>query len=171
MPVIQAAIIHIALIDLNGFSQGNGRTSRLAIYLFLYKFGYDFKGFLCLDEYFKRDLIGYRENIEAATQRNNLTLWLEYFAKGVASQLDKALGDILTEKYSTDIQKNFFELNDRQKEILSILAEPNVVISNKKVQKMFKVSQITASRDLAKLATLGLLFTYGKGRSVYYAKI
>jgi len=36
---------------------------------------------------------------------------------------------------------------------------------------MFKVSQITASRDLSKLGALGLLFIHGKGRSVYYTKI
>ncbi len=170
-PVIQAAIAHIALLDLNGFSQGNGRISRLTTYLFLYKFGYDFKGLLCLDEYFKRDLVGYRENVEAVLRNNNLTLWLEYFAGAVVAQLEKALTEVLSEKYSLDLQKNFFELNDRQKEIMSLLDQPSVVISNKKVQKMFKVSQITASRDLSRLSTLGLLFTHGKGRSVYYTKI
>ncbi len=46
-----------------------------------------------------------------------------------------------------------------------------MTITNKKVQKLFKVSQITASRDLAKLASVGLLFTHGKGRSVYYTKV
>ncbi len=170
-PVIQAAIVQIVLLDLNGFSHGNRRTSRLASYLFLYKFGYDFRGFLCIDEYFKRDLTSYQEKIQAISGSGNLTLWIEYFAKGVVNQLEKALNDLLTEKYSNDLQKNFFELNDRQKEIMSLLDQPNAVISNKKVQKMFKVSQITASRDLSRLSTLGLLFTHGKGRSVYYTKI
>jgi len=133
--------------------------------------GFVSKGLLCLDEYFKKDFVGYRENVEAVLGNKNLTLWLEYFAGAVVTQLEKTLTEVLSEKYSLDVTRNFFELNDRQKEIMSILDQPNVVISNKKVQKMFKVSQITASRDLSRLSTLGLLFTHGKGRSVYYTKI
>lgn len=170
-PVIQAAIAQIALLNLNGFSRGNGRTARLTSYLFLYKFGYDFRGFLCLDEYFKRDFMSYRENIKRVLAGGNITFWLEFFAQALEHQLEKAFDDITQQKTHTDLKQSFFDLNDRQKGILSLLSEPEVVISNKKVQKMFKVSQITASRDLSKLATLGLLFTHGKGRSVYYTRV
>jgi len=170
-PIIQMAIAHIAILNLNGFSAGNGKISRLTTYLFLSKYGYDFRGLLCLDEYLKRDIVSYESNIKAVSDGGSLTLWIEYFTKGIIVQLEKALTDILSEKYSPDLKKDFFELNDRQKEILSILGQPGTNISNKKVQKMFKVSQITASRDLSKLGALGLLFIHGKGRSVYYTKI
>lgn len=170
-PVIKAGVLQIALLSLSPFSKGNGRTSRLATYLLLYKFGYDFRGLLCIDEYFKKDLVGYEENVQRVMQGANLSLWIEYFVKGVENQLEKALTEALQEKYSMDFDKNLFDLNDRQKEILSILDQPNMTITNKKAQKMFKVSQITASRDLSRLATLGLLYAHGKGRSVYYSKI
>lgn len=169
-PIIQAAILHAALLDLHAFTKGNGRTARLTTYLLLYKHGYDFRGQLFLDEYFKKDLVSYRENTDKVLSGANMTLWLEYFAQAVVNQLEKALTDVLQGKYSLDVEKNLFELNDRQKEILSLLDQPNVTITNKKAQKMFKVSQITASRDLTRLATLGLLFDHGKGRSVYYTK-
>ncbi len=65
---------------------------------------------------------------------------------------------------------SFFDLNERQKEIISLVDKPNSKISNKHVQKIFNVSQITASRDLAKLASLGLLFAISKGRSTFYTK-
>ena len=55
------------------------------------------------------------------------------------------------------ISSSFWDLNERQKVILGILDQPGVSITNKTVQKRFKISQITASRDLSKLAILGLL--------------
>jgi len=61
-------------------------------------------------------------------------------------------------------------LNDRQNKILERLENPNLKITNKDVQKMFGVSQITASRDLSKMANLGILLPHGKGRSVFYTK-
>lgn len=169
-PVVKAAILQIALLSLAPFSRGNGRTARLSSYLMLSKFGYDFKGLLCLDEYFKKDLTSYKEHIKRITDGNNLSFWLEYFAQGIKNQLEKALTDILQEKYSVEMDENFFELNDRQKQILIMLEIPDSTITNKKVQKMFKISQITASRDLAKLTVLGLLLSHGKGRSVYYTR-
>jgi Fic family protein len=53
---------------------------------------------------------------------------------------------------------------------MAIVDRPGTRITNKMVQKHFKVSQITASRELAKLATLGLIISIGKGRSIYYTK-
>ncbi len=67
--------------------------------------------------------------------------------------------------------QSYFELNDRQTSILNMLDLPQGSITNRKIQKAYKVSQITASRDLAKLTTLGFLFSHGKGRSVYYTKV
>lgn len=67
--------------------------------------------------------------------------------------------------------EGFFELNDRQKSILNMLDQPTASITNRLTQKAYKVSQITASRDLAKLTTLGFLFSHGKGRSVYYTRV
>ncbi len=170
-PVIQAGLIHFQILSLSPFTADNDKMSRLLSYLFLYKEGFYCRGFLVLDEYFKRNLIDYQQTLKQATQKDTLTLWLEYFAKGVTMQLEKVLEDITTSKARMEISSLTFRLNERQKEILTFLENPDVSITNRQVQKLFKISQITASRDLAKLASLGLLFTHGKGRSVYYTKI
>ena len=170
-PVIQAGVAQIQLVTLAPFTDGNGRTARLLALVFLYKAGFDFRGLLVLEEYFRRDLAAFREATENVSKSQNLTLWLEYFAKGVAAQLEKALEDIASGRSKTDLPTSFWNLNDRQKEILTILDKPDTTITNKKVQKQFKVSQITASRDLSRLADLGLIFARGKGRSIYYTKV
>lgn len=172
-PVLEAAILQIALLSLSPFSKGNGKTARLSTYLSLYRKGYDFKGFLCVDERLAKDEVIYKEYVEKVKGGGNITLWLEYFTNILVEELEKVLTDILAEKYnsSSSLGRSFFELNDRQKEILSILDQPQVTISNKKVQNLFKISQITASRDLSRLSALGLIYPHGKGRSVYYSRV
>ncbi len=170
-PVIQAAIAQLQLVYLSPFTDGNGRTARLLSYIFLYKSGYDFRGMLALEEYFRRDLVSFRENTAKYIKGGNVTLWLEYFANCVQTQLEKTLNDIYDNRFRVDVPASFLELNDRQRAILAELEAPGSTITNKKVQRQFKVSQITASRDLTKLTSLGLLFSHGKGRSVYYTKV
>ncbi len=170
-PVVQAGVAQIQLITLAPFSDGNGRTARLLALLFLYKAGFDFRGLLVLDEYFRRDLAAFRQTTENVSKSQSLTLWLEYFAQGVAAQLEKAQEDLTLQSSHLDLPATFWNLNDRQKEILTQMSQPDSTITNKKVQKQFKVSQITASRDLSRLAYLGLIFARGKGRSIYYTKV
>ncbi|OGM10760.1 hypothetical protein A2Z22_02655 [Candidatus Woesebacteria bacterium RBG_16_34_12] len=170
-PIIQAGIANIQLMAISPFKQGSGRVSRLLNYLILYKNAYDFRGFVVIDEYFRKDLTSLKIAMENVPKTKTLSRWLEYFATGVETQLNQALKIVTETKYSTDLPFSFWRLNDRQRSILNYLDQPGVNISNKKVQQMFKISQITASRDLAKLVSLNLLFSHGKGRSVYYTKV
>lgn len=170
-PVVQAAIAQIHLANQSFFTQGNGRLSRLLGLLFLYKSGFDVKGFYALEEYFRHDLSGFNYHLENALKLAHITTWLEYFAESFMNQLEKVYQNIRAEKVGIDLPSSFWDLNDRQKTILTLFDQPDSTITNKKVQKKFKVSQITASRDLSKLTTLGILFARGKGRSVYYTRV
>lgn len=170
-PIIQAGITQAEIINITPFDNGNSRIARLLSYLFLYKGGYDFRGMLNLEEYYKRDVIMYKRMLEMAKIQGNMTIWLEYFAFGVGTQLEKALDIVKNLKFQEEIHAGFWKLNIRQQEIMEFLEKPDQKISNKEVQKIHGVSQITASRDLAKLTNLGLLLTNGKGRSVFYTRV
>lgn len=170
-PVILAAISYIQLLSLNPSSSGNELMARLLAYIFLYKHGYDFRGFLVIEEYFKRNFKDLREISQRVLKDGKISPWLEYFVRGVLTQLEKVENKLKEESFETKFPISTFEITDRQKEILALLDQPATTITNRQVQKFFKVSQITASRDLAKLATLGLLFSHGKGRSVYYTRV
>lgn len=171
-PIIQAAIVNIELSKMHAFTDKNEGLSLLTPYLFLYKGGYDFRRFLSLETEFGQDRNFYKQNYNLAINASTLTFWLEYFAKCILTQLEK-IYQYITKPASVlkEMPQSFFELNDRQKSILNILDLPQGSITNRKIQKAYKVSQITASRDLSKLTTLGFLFSHGKGRSVYYTKI
>ncbi|MDP3941445.1 MAG: Fic family protein [bacterium] len=169
-PIVQAAIIQMQLVCLRPFEDGNGRLARLLSLLYLYKNGYDFRGMLVLEEYWRKDLASLDVIKDTVLQTNSLNMWLEYYASGILVQLEKALQRI--NSLAFHIERNgHWELSDRQRNIVSVLEFPHATITNKKVQKHFKVSQITASRDLAKLLSLGLVVSHGKGRSTYYTRV
>ena len=170
-PLIQAGIAQISTINADVFGEGNGSIARLIPYLYLYKHGYDFRGLLVLDEYLRKDLYSLKEAIESVGRNKHLTLWLEYFTNGILTQLQSAYKIASSAKFQTDLPAAFWKLNDRQVDILNSLEQPGAKVTNMKVQEKYKVSQITASRDLSKLVKLGLLFSHGKGRSAHYTKV
>jgi len=90
---------------------------------------------------------------------------------GITANTITVSGGIKGLKSQDNLPSSFWKLNGRQQSILSVLENPGEKITNKDVQKKFGVSQITASRDLSHLTTLGLLLAHGKGRSVYYTKV
>lgn len=174
-PIVQSAVGLAQVTSLSPFSNSNGITARLLAYLILYKHGYDFRKMLVFEKDWQKEPEVFRDNLQRAIKNGNLTLFLEYFAQSVANQL-KELHHLLNTnpgqgKKSAASTSEPWNLDDRQKAILNYLERPEINITNRKVQKMFKISQITASRDLAKLARLGLVFSHGKGRSVYYTKV
>lgn len=170
-PVIQAGIANLGVILVRPFSDGNGRLARLITLLFLYKQGFDVREFIGFEKTWAQDKQTFQEAVGVATNAASITLWLEYFANSIIMQLTDALAEIRDTSKAIGISPLLWEVSDRQKEILSILEEPGATITNRKVQSQFRVSQITASRDLTRLTNLGLIFSHGKGRSVYYTKV
>lgn len=169
-PVIKAGIAQIQLDQIYPIEKGHLITGVIP-YLFLYKEGYDFRELLVIEEFYRRDLVTFRNAKSTVLKNENLTLWLEYFSFSVFAQARKAYRKAESTRFSTDAPAKLFKLNERQKEILNMLDDPGIKIKNKDVRKKFNVSQITASRDLSELEDLGLLFKHGKGRSTYYTKV
>ncbi len=104
-------------------------------------------------------------------RENNATAWLEFVVEAATHQLTKLLKYISSKEYEFPTDNSLVELNERQKSVLATLTEPGSKISNREIQKHFKVSPITAARDLAKLTQFGFVVPLGRGRSTYYTKI
>jgi hypothetical protein len=167
-PLVQAFIAYIQFSLMVPSSEVTGKMARLLPYLFLYKAGLDFRGLLVLEEYFYKNERLLRDLQAAIERRESVSVWIEHFVQSIASQLE-VVEKAISQDSGNDSQK-IWQLTERQKEILLSFDQPGLRITNRKVQQLFHISQITASRDLAKLSALSLLFSYGKGRSVYYTR-
>lgn len=168
-PFIQAFVSYIQFSQLVTTNDLSSKAARLLPYIFLYKAGYDFRSLLVLELYFYRNERLVRDMHQAMQHGETMTIWIEHFIQGIATELEEVYRRISQDQEV--VGKQAIDLTDRQKDIMLTFDQPGVKITNKKVQEQFHVSQITASRDLAKLAALGLLFTNGKGRSVYYTRV
>lgn len=161
-PVIQSAISHLYFYP--------SRLSYLSSLLILYKHGYDLNRLITLEDYWDKDKAEYLKVIQSATKLGQITLWLEYYCQALLTQMETIRKNLTSPPSSPQLPASFWKLTDRQKSILSLLDSPTSSITNTKVQSHFGISQITASRDLAKLAALNLLIPQGKGRSTSYTK-
>ena len=170
-PIIQAGLAQILILTLNPFSDYNEQFSQLVFLLFLYKYGYDMKRLPVYAQYLYHNLSSYKDLILKTTRQQNVTMWLEYVASAVIHQLQKTVQMLKSNREEVSFNQDVFDLNDRQHAILTLFLQPGVKITNKIIQAKFNVSQITASRDLAKLSQLGMIFPMGKGRSTSYVKI
>ena len=141
-PVIQAGVAQINLSSLSPVPEDDGRTARLVGLLLLYKYGYDLRGLIELEEYFRRNIVDYNKTQESVKSNQNLTLWLEFYTEAVKIQFTKILSKISSGQFQITTASNFWKLNDRQKQIMVLLEQPNISITNKKVQGLFRVSQI-----------------------------
>jgi hypothetical protein len=169
-PVVQAAAAYLLVKTSSAFGPASERMAILTTYLFLYRRGYDVRGTISFEEELFGNKAALAQAVAHAETTGSATLMLELLARCIAVSLRKTATTIGNRSFSPSPHRGFFRLSERQKDILAALSHPEATITNSLVQKRFRVSQITASRDLAKLASFGLLFAHGRGRSTYYMK-
>ncbi len=170
-PVIQASLAQLLILRSASFPVYNEPFAHLIFTMMLYRHGYDMRRLVVFEEYHYNNLPAYKDMIVKANKLKNVTPWLEYCAASTITSLEKAV-QYIQSIHNTPPRKDLhFDLNERQKLILTLFIQPNMKITNKLVQRKCKVSQITASRDLSKLNALGLIFSLGKGRNTYYTKV
>lgn len=169
-PIIQAGLSSILFFNIATYSDKYARIAQLLPMLFLYKHGYDFRGMLVLEEFLAQDSLAYLELIKKSKSEGVFSAFLEYYATIATRAAEKATEKLTERLFEKDVAPSFYDITPRQQQILAYLDAPGSKITNREVQKLFNVSQITSSRDLARLTSLGLIFAIGKGRSVNYTK-
>ncbi|HLD24829.1 MAG TPA: hypothetical protein VJB96_02820 [Patescibacteria group bacterium] len=151
-PIILAGVACAAL--------HNEPAGKLLTLLLFAKHGYDCRGMLVFEPKWEAGFEKYAQ----------LTLWLEHFTQDVQTAYEK-LSQTVTASSTRPLLSKPWILSTRHKRILDSLEHPAANITNRELARRFRVSQVTASRDLAHLTRLGILYAHGKGRSVYYTKL
>lgn len=102
MPVIQAGILHAQFETIHPFLDGNGRTGRLLITLFLFERAVLEKPVLFLSSFFKKNHELYYDKLNAY-HHSKTNEWLHFFLDGV---IETAQQSINTSKEITTLREN-----------------------------------------------------------------
>jgi Fic family protein len=160
-PVLASGIAQFQLVHIHPFVDGNGRTSRLLSTLCLYRAGYDFKRLFSISEYYDRDRTSFYSAIQGVRDRGmDLTGWLDYFAEGLATQMDevKERGERVI-KADVISMKN--RLNARQRALVIYLLEQPEADLQALQGVSPKVPRRTLQRDLQQAVAKGVLLATG----------
>lgn len=169
-PFTQAALAKLQMRRLLQNTHQTELFSTMSSYLFLYQSGMDCRGLLVLEKPWSQERKLFEGYYTTAIAKPNVTGWIEYFVKTICLQLETTYQSLYQSQTKLEEEK-IGKLNERQKAIMTLLDDPQAIITNRTIQKIFHISAITASRDLALLTMLGLLIQQGKGRSVRYTRI
>jgi len=170
-PVLISGIAQFQLVHIHPFVDGNGRTSRLLSTLCLYRSGYDFKRLFTISEYYDRKRIDFYNALQQVRKDNmDLTVWLDYFLTGLATQLDeiKAHG---TQAIQTDVLTQKHDLNDRQAAALGHLIVHRSIDIQTFERICPDVSRRSLQRDLASLEDKKLVYRMGETNKLLYVMV
>ena len=173
-PILRAAIIHYQLVYIHPYVEGNGRTARAFATLALYEAGYDFKRFFSLEEYFDSDVDAYYQALLSVQQhpKQDLTYWLEYFAYGLALEIDKVKAKVAKLSQDLKLKRELGQqvaLSERQIILLELLQNQGTMTSDDAQKVLPNVSVDTILRDLKDLIAKGVVKKHGVTKGVSYS--
>lgn len=174
-PILQAGVAHLELVAIHPFWDGNGRTARALASMLMFKRGYKMRRLFSWEGHVGRNTETYHEAIRASLGEKyggevNLTPWLEYFCRSIASSLEALRSDLKSmRRYWEDGYRLGAKLglNLYQMQAFYYASRLGSVRTLEYVQAT-GVSRATAVRHLKNLIDIGLLKPVGKGRVVKY---
>jgi len=166
--VLVSGVAQFQLVHIHPFLDGNGRTSRLLSMLCLYRAGYDFKRLFTISEYYDRDRAAFYGAIQGVRERGmDMTGWLEYFVKGLSTQLQE-VSERGKKAMKADLVAKQHELNERQTKALRFLLD-HAEMHIRDMEAMCPgVNRRSLQRDLQRLEDLSLIERKGAARQSLY---
>jgi Fic family protein len=165
-PIIKGIIIHFLIAYIHPFVDGNGRLARSLHYWYSLREGYRMFEYLAISRIIKEHRGNYdRAYLLSETDGNDVTYFIKYILKCIEDSLEEFI------KYVERKNKEYeglmsayegYDLNMRQRSILSDAVRSGEPFSISEVQSSYQVSYQTATNDVNKMESLGLLKKYAK---------
>lgn len=158
-PVLMSGVAQFQLVHIHPFLDGNGRTARLLSTLCLYQQDYDFKRLFTISEYYDRNRQDYYQAIQSVRNHQmDMTVWLEYFTEGLATQLKEVRTQaeqiIKTDLVLSTASKT--EMKERTRKVLEYLLAQGKATLNQCEQALI-IPRRTLQRDLKLLVEKGFI--------------
>lgn len=177
MPLIKAGVIHSQFETIHPFLDGNGRTGRLLITMYLLQKNILEKPVLFLSSYFKKHQKVYYDRLDGYHD-GKVEKWLDFFLDGVIETADSAIATAkaLTELREEDMRKIQSMGKTAAESAVKVLPQlfKDPIVNVALVQKWTGFTRQGAQKVIDRFVDLGILqikdedVTYG--RSYIYKK-
>ncbi len=177
LPIIKAGIIHAQFETIHPFLDGNGRTGRMLITIYLHVVHLLEKPVLFLSWYFRKYQRVYYQKLDDY-HNGRIEMWLDFFLDGVITTADEAIetAEKITKLREEDMRKIQSLGRTAAKNDIKVLRKlfqlPIVNVS--KIQEWTGFTRQGAQKVIDRLVRLGILQQKDKnqkyGRSFVYKK-
>lgn len=133
IPILHAGLLHAQFETIHPFLDGNGRTGRLMITLFLYEKAILEKPVLFLSSYFKKHQQAYYNRLNGY-HTNKIKEWLHFFLDGVIEIANQSI----------DTSKKITALRDADMLKIQSLGKREATSGVKFLQELFKTPIVTS---------------------------
>ena len=169
-PLVQAAIIHAQFEMIHPFLDGNGRTGRILMPLFLYYKKVIQTPMFYLSEYLEKHKGQYYDYLQGISKRGDWVAWVQFFLTAVIEQAD------ISNQKVQEIQSLYSNLEKIMPEIpaakhyINILRFifSNPVFSTKMMIENLKIPRSSCLKILAALSEKKVVLNVGRGRESIY---
>lgn len=168
-PLIKAAMIHYQFEAIHPFHDGNGRTGRVIVILYLLASGLLHQPALYLSRYIIRHKADYYRLLRDVTEKNAWEPWLLYMLTAIEETAADTSHRILaiTDLLESMAQSAKSGMKGYSKDLIELLFQ-RPYCRTRHVEETLKVSRPTAATYLKQLERLGLVASTRSGRDVLY---
>jgi len=173
-PIVKACVAHYYFVYVHPFFDGNGRTARALMNLFLIKSGYEFFKYFSISKILTEKRKQYYTAIENCEANDgDLTYFIDFYTKLLLDTMKSIRKTYLGHFGKQVVMDLFYDLdiilNERQEKIVTTLFKSDKkFIDTKEYTKKYKVVQETARKDLQELVDLGVLKKIKRGKKYIF---
>lgn len=170
--LIKIAIIHYQFETIHPFNDGNGRTGRLLITLYLVSKGILKQPILYLSDYLEKHRRSYYDTLTNAREKNDITGWVKFFLEGVIATAEKGTDTLnrlmILQKEYENIAQQMGNRSANAMKLINLLYQ-NPYIDTQKAADYLSTTFPTASTLILDLVKRGILceITGAKRGKVY----
>lgn len=169
-PLILAGIFHKQMVLIHPFTDGNGRTTRLATKVLLAEMGLNTFNLFSFENYYNQNVTRYFEKVgefgnyyDLVSYGIDFTSWLEYFTEGIIDELLRVQKLLPEVGINPETKLQLYHLK-----ILKFIKEKGFITSSD-YAKLTNRAKSTRTKDFKKLIKLGLIERKSKARATYYS--